>query len=437
MRVFLSAGEASGDAYGGEIFRALVEHGAFSAESLARDLVSEMLTDAKGDLARAARDISRTYALQDRTSLARTQWTLDDLVHVVSSLVASGRIETSRLLKESVAAVGGRRLSEAGVGLVADSSTWGAVGILESLLVGPRALEGYLTAKNVLKISGPGVFIPIDFGYVNIKLARQAKRFGWKVLYFVPPGSWRRTKQGKDLPQLTDAIVCPFPWSADILNSMGGQAHFFGHPLRQMVAKADYDGLREGLAILPGSRLHEVARNMGVIADATRGLDVPLQFAVASSLETGDLEREWENLGGAPAEFSRDTYRVLKSSRAAIVCSGTATLEAALCGCPLVVMYRLAPWALLEYAIRRPQFKFVSLPNILLDREAVPELLQQDATAVNIRTQVDQLLGDGPERSAQLAAFAELEGLLGDGDVFGSTAELAIKLANDLQSRRS
>lgn len=432
MRVFFSAGEASGDAYGAELFRALVEAGAFSSLQLADSLVRETIDESEGDIGRAARDIARTYAIENRGRL--NGLTLDRLIAEVAALIDEKQIDASRLVKESVAGLGGKRLSEAGVGLVADASTWGAVGILESLLVGPRALEGYLTAKNVLKISGPGVFIPIDFGYVNIKLARQAKRFGWKVLYFVPPGSWRRNKQGADLPQVTDAIVCPFAWSAELLNKTGANAHFFGHPLGQMVAKVPDPEAREGLAILPGSRLHEVARNMGVIAEATRGLDIPLSFAVASNLDPSDLEREWENLGGAPAQFSRETYRVLKSARAAVVCSGTATLESALCGCPTVVVYRVSPWAELEFYIRRPKFKFVSLPNILLDREVVPELLQHDATPVRIREGLDKLLRDGQERESQLAAFEEIKTLVGTGDVFGSTAELVKRLANELKS---
>lgn len=424
MRVFFSAGEASGDAYGAELARALEKAGAFSTASLAEDLLQEF-SDSPRELANAYFG-PRIKSLTGHTSVSR-----ETLLDALIADIDAGDIELARLRRETVSCVGGNRMKEAGVGLTFDSSDWGAVGIVESVFVGPKVLEGFFTARSLIRSVGHGLFVPIDFGYINIKLAKEAKKHGWKVLYFSPPGSWRRHKQGADLPAVTDAIVTPFNWSADLLNSMGANAHWFGHPLKEMVSRHAYDGPREGLAVLPGSRSHEVARNLKVIAEAVRGLNVRVKFAVAPNLEVSDLERDWEDLGGSEAAFLRDTYTVLKSSQAAIVCSGTATLEAALCGCPLVVVYRLSRLAELEYYIRRPKFDHVSLPNILLQRQAVPELLQHDATPARIQEKIEALLTDSPARAAQLEGFDELRTMLGGTDCFEQTADLALRLTNN------
>ncbi len=426
MRVFLSAGEASGDAYGAELVRALEAVGAFTERELAQDLVTEFTGEGRGR-SNAAKEIASIYggrAVRGRDG----ELSQGELVEAVTSDIQAGLIDGQRLRKETLSAVGGRRLRDVGVGLTVDSSTWGAVGIIESLFVAPKVIEGFLTARSLLRIAGPGLFVPIDFGYVNVKLAREAKDHGWKVLYFVPPGSWRKDKQGADLPRVTDAIVTPFPWSAKILQDMGANAHFFGHPLRQMVARSQAAGERTGIAVLPGSRSHEVARNLEAIVEAVRGFGSPLKFAVAPNLDALEVERLWSDLGGGPAEFSRDTYTVLKSSQAAIVCSGTATLEAALCRCPMVVMYRFSRIMEIEALIRRPKFDYISLPNIVLGRRVVPELIQHDASPERIRAELESIAVETSARKAQLMAFEELAGALGPEDCFQRSAELALGL---------
>ncbi|MCW5936551.1 MAG: hypothetical protein KIT11_04510 [Fimbriimonadaceae bacterium] len=355
MRLFISAGEASGDAYGAEIVRAL------SPE------------------------------------------------------------------RGSVVAIGGRRLQEAGARLLADSSTWGAVGILESLKVVPKVYRSYARARSDLD-ADPGLFIPIDFGYVNVRLAKRAKSRGWKVLYFIPPGSWRRSDQGADLPQITDAVVTPFPWSAQILRDKGVDAYFFGHPLKEMVARTPEPPFREGIAVLPGSRTHEIQHNLEAIIPAINRLGLPANVALAPNVRESSFLVQWRALGGGEVTLSRDTYAVLKGARAGVVCSGTATLEAALSNLPMVVVYRGSRLMQFEYRIRRPKFDFFSLPNIILDRKAVPELLQDEASPEGIEGHLAGLLASGSLREAQLHAFAEINGLLGAENCFEDTAKVARKL---------
>ena len=322
-----------------------------------------------------------------------------------------------------VEGIGGRLFSGVADGPVIDSSTWGVISITQSAKVALRVWLGGRRAKVLLRSGEPGLLIPIDFGFFNIRLCRAAKRAGWKVLYFIPPGSWRRDRQGADIPKIADEIVTPFPWSADIYRSMGVEAKWFGHPLKQLVAaEPAVDERRDRIAVLPGSRKHEVSLNLPLVAEALRGRTEVVELAIAPSLDVEWVRRRWPT----NAVFTQsDTYGVLRRARAGIVCSGTATLEAALCGCPTVVVYKLSGLMSFEVAVVRPKIGFVSLPNILLEREVVPELVHKEARPEAVRLELEALLVDGPKRDAQLAAFRELDELLGPSDALTQTARLA------------
>lgn len=332
-------------------------------------------------------------------------------------------------------AVGSTSLRSAGVQIVRDSGAWGAIGATQALRVLPSALEGLLAAKSWCSRGEPGLFVPIDFGFFNVRLARHAKKRGWKVLYFVPPGSWRRDRQGAHLPRVADEIVTPFSWSAEILNQMGGRAHWFGHPLKQLV-EDDRSAVgptsdRQGIAVLPGSRRAEIEQNLPVLAAVLAEFSETATFAVAPSLDVEAVRRRWQKL--APSRGG-DTFvpgrarRVMLQSRVGLICSGTATLEAALCGLPHVVIYRVSKITELEARLIRFRPKFVSQPNIILDREIVPERLQHDATPEKIGPDLRELLADGAARQAQLAGFAELQTVLGGFDAIDQTARLAVSM---------
>lgn len=366
MRVFLSAGEASGDAYGAALVREMA------------------------------------------------------------------RLSPSPITFEGI---GGNRMKWAGVELTSNSGEWGAISITQSVKVAPRVYAGVKKAQRHMAKGEKGLFVPIDFGFANIRLARMAKRLGWKVLYFVPPGSWRRDRQGGDLPQLTDAISTPFEWSAELLRNMGANAHWFGHPIKQLLRDAEKPTApTDRIGVLPGSRTHELSENLPVIAAALKDAPETVEFALAPSVNRDEFQARWRAL--APTRTgdvftSADTSAVLRRARAAIVCSGTATLEAALTRCPMVVMYRVSRVMEIEAKIvgfKRPEF--ISLPNILLQRRAVPELIQEAATPEALRTNLRALMGDSSERAAQLAEFGELDCLLGPDDAITQTAVLALNVTS-------
>jgi len=234
------------------------------------------------------------------------------------------------------------------------------------------------------------------------------------------------------LPVITDAIATPFSWSADLLNSAGAKAHWFGHPILQLlkdrgVGKAPIAS--ERIAVLPGSRSHEINENLPLLAASVQE---PVEFALAPSVDVESFKLKWKALGPDRTNdlFTQgDVYGVLTRCRAAVVCSGTATLEAALCRCPMVVIYKLPKIAEVEAKLVRFKMpEFISLPNILLKRRIVPELIQTEATPGNLRKELDQLLSSSDFRAVQIAGFEELEKMLGDSDAITKTAQLALSM---------
>ncbi|MCC7230068.1 MAG: hypothetical protein IT203_06715 [Fimbriimonadaceae bacterium] len=452
MRIFLSAGEASGDAYGAALVDEIRRLSGADRKSMS-DLLGRQVCDE-----------STLNQLREEDSLDVVEYVMraDDefAADIPNEAVGQPKKDPdpSPILYEGI---GGSKMRAAGVAMFADSSSWGAISIAQAAKVFIRIYYHFRRAKKRLRQGQPGLFIPIDFGFANIRMAKFAKRQGWKVLYFIPPGSWRRDRQGKDLPELADEIVTPFSWSAEMLQKMGAHVHWYGHPVKQLIRdhKAKTDSAkphRRTLAVLPGSRKHELELNLPVIAAAVGGpqsgiaasdnpervhpvsrsefgnLDAPIEFGLAPSIDLDKFRTEWQRLapGRTDTFTAGDTYGVLKRATAAVVCSGTATLEAALNHCPMAVIYQVSESMRREAKlIRLKRPRYISLPNIMLEREVVPELVDStDASIPALRHWIDLLLSDEATRRAQLSAFKELDDALGPDNAITRTAELAIAM---------
>ncbi|MBS1718672.1 MAG: hypothetical protein JSS72_13170 [Armatimonadetes bacterium] len=333
------------------------------------------------------------------------------------------------LAEFKIHAVGGPLLRAGGAQMVEESSRWGAIGIAQALMVAVPVMLAEKRIKRALAGMEPGLFVPIDFGYINVRLARFAKQHGWKVFYFVPPGSWRRDRQGADLPAVTNAIATPFEWSAKLLNEAGANARWLGHPIKELIkAAAPQSGAREGVAVLPGSREHEISLNLPLIAQVLAGYEGRIEFGLAPSVNLEQVKALWGN--GPKAEFTQgDLYGVLSRAKAALACSGTVTLETALCRTPMVVIYKLSPMQALQGRLMGLAGKSISLPNILLQRTVVPEFADAKLDPQEIRARLYELLEDTPERTKQLEAFQELDQLLGPDNGIEAAAQWAAEIA--------
>jgi lipid-A-disaccharide synthase len=360
---------------------------------------------------------------------------------LISTGEASGDAVGARLLEEmrkigfsgDAFAVGSVKLETAGAQLIADSSTWGALGVYQALKKAPRLIRGGLGVFSWIRKERPDLVIAIDFGFMNIRACKVAKKAGLKTFYFLPPGSWRRNRVGDDLPLIADKIATQFPWSEKLLNEKGADAEWVGHPVKQLVGEVETAD-RGVLAILPGSRRHEIELNLPVMARAVSLLkgrlgSLGVTIGCPSTANPEWVESLWSRHCSLTADIDvQGGISVLKKARAAIVCSGTATLEAAICKTPMVVVYVLDRLMVAEAKLVRLKFDFIAQPSILLDRLVAPELFYVNATPERIAEEMLPLLSNTEERRRQLADFEEIAGLLGPSDAITRAAKIACGL---------
>ncbi|BCW95985.1 MAG: lipid-A-disaccharide synthase [Fimbriimonadales bacterium] len=339
----------------------------------------------------------------------------------------------ARFPEIAIHGVGGARMQAAGVSLIADSRAWGAIGVIESLKVAPKVLLAFQRVKRFLRRARPDLVIPIDFGAFNVPLCRWAKAQGLRVAYYIPPGSWRRERQGADLPRCTDWIFTPFEWSAAQLQAMGAQAYWTPHPLLRLARPSEtkeafcerlgLDPYRPIIALLPGSRRHEVSALTPLYARVAEQLysvhpEAQFVISVAAHFNPDWIHALWSegSRQWVPTE-TRSVWNLLAHADAAIVCSGTATLEAALLHTPMLIVYR-GDWLMnLEYRLRRRRMnlRWIGLPNLILQRDVCPEFIQESASPERLARALLPLLRDESARAAQREAFMEVRRALGEG----------------------
>ncbi|WP_456456356.1 lipid-A-disaccharide synthase [Thermovibrio sp.] len=247
----------------------------------------------------------------------------------------------------------------------------------------------------------PRALILIDFPGFNLKVAEIAKREGVKVLYFIPPklwawGEWRVKK----LKELVDRLFVIFPFEVDFYKKFGIDALYVGNPLVDLVFPRFKKevffktyGLKEPLfSLLPGSREGEVKRLLVPLLKVSLKFSGSWAIPVASTVNYGKVKRERDRVNRKLKLLKEELrYDLMAYSRAGVIASGTASLEASLLGLPHVVVYKVNP---LTYLVAKRLVKtpFISLPNIIAGREVVPELIQGDATSLKIESKLDYLL---------------------------------------------
>ena len=311
----------------------------------------------------------------------------------------------------------------------ADLAVFGFGAVLRKIFFFMRVMR---TMKRAIDEWRPDVVCTVDYPGMNLRLAAHAKSRGIRAVHVVCPQVWA-WKSGR-IPKIEaalDALCCFFPFEPGLFRP--GFAHFVGHPLAVELAgaaaAADEAAKKPGLvALLPGSRRGEIERNLPPLLDAARLVD-GASFAIPAANEAvwnaisrivagrpaGERERISVQRGGA--------RRVLAEAECAAVASGTATLEAALIGCPTVLVYRVS--AILAWILRRmiKGTKYVGLANIVWDRcgrnggaQPMQELLQEDFTPEAVASALRAWLGSPSERAATKARLAEAVGALRCGD---------------------
>jgi lipid-A-disaccharide synthase len=340
--------------------------------------------------------------------------------------------------------VGGKRMQTAGVELLADVADMAVVGLTEVVF----KLGTILRVMRRLKVSllevRPDLVILIDYPDFNLPLARAARKRGVKVLYYISPQVWAwRKGRIEMIRKSVDRMAVILPFEEAFYRTAGVDVAFVGHPLLDEVRRKytrteafKRFGLTEEavtVGILPGSRRSEVARLLPEMLRACRILAErlsPLQFVLplAGTLDPGFVRDLLSQFPAVKVNVIQDeTYDVIAVCDAAIVASGTATLETALLETPMVVVYKVSASS---YAIGRRfiRVEYISLVNIIAGRSVVPELIQGDASPERIADEVRELLVRGGKAREMKAELAEIRGKLGTPGASLRTARIACEM---------
>ena len=340
--------------------------------------------------------------------------------------------------------MGGACMAAAGVELLADVTAAAVVGGTEAVGRLPRLLAAYRRLRRALASQPPpGVLVLIDFPEFNLRLARSARRARVPVVYFIPPQLWAwRRGRVKTMRRLVSLVLAVFPFESRLYRDAGVAVEFVGHPVLDLLTDVpDRAGARAALGIgseetviglLPGSRREEIDRMLPAMrmAAATIGAARPQARFVLGQAPTVETEALRRHLGSSPSIeiVAGQTHAVMRAADLLLITSGTATLEAALLGTPMIVAYRLSK--LTEMVVRRlALIPWISLANITVGRTVVPELIGDDATGERLGAEALRLLGDPGALAGQRAAFAELTGALGERGVGERAARLVLAAA--------
>jgi len=362
-----------------------------------------------------------------------------------SLLIVSGELsgfnyvrELVPYLKGSVELYGALLAPVDGVELVLDTSRLTAFGLFEVISKLPEVFRARRRLVSFLREKRPDAVLLVDFPGFNLWLAREAKRLGIRVSYFIPPKLWAwGERRVKVLKECVEKVFVIFPFEEEFYLRRGVNALFIGNPLVDMVrpklSRQEFAS-RFGLegpfyALLPGSRPSEMKYLLRPLLQTARELKLKFALPIAESLNFSAVEREVLDSGAdvtlVPPEFR---YDLLYFAEAGIVASGTASLEAAIAGLPHLVVYRLNR---LTYAVAKRVVKlpYVSLPNIVAGREVVPELLQDRVRPECLVPAFKELLGkrDSLRKELQTDVKQKLSG--------GAIERLALELKELLEVR--
>jgi lipid-A-disaccharide synthase len=341
--------------------------------------------------------------------------------------------------------MGGPRMAEAGVELIADYHEVAVVGIAEVLHKIPTVVKVQNRLAREAKKRGANLAILVDSPGTHLGVARRLKNYGIPVGYFIGPQVWAwRAGRVRVVKRLVNRIVVIFPFEEKIYADAGVPVHFVGHPLvdvvhatatrEQFAAKHGLDPARPIVTLLPGSRRGEIARHYATVIEACERL----QRAMPRSDITGrgiqfvhavapNLAAEFLNAHAQPnIEIKRvegETYDALAAADCAIVASGTATVEAALLGTPMVIIYRVSPITagILKHMIRTP---FIGMVNLIAGRQVAPELIQDRFTAEAVEREVRNLLESENARATARAGLAEVRAKMGPGGAIERAADI-------------
>jgi lipid-A-disaccharide synthase len=363
---------------------------------------------------------------------------------------ASGDLHGARLLSElrrrvpglAAFGLGGDELRAAGLEAVAHSAEISVVGITEVLKVLPRAKEIFASLLQEVERRRPALAVLVDFPDFNLRLARELKSRGVRVVYYISPQVWAwRRGRVKTIARIVDRMLVLFPFEVGFYQEHGVDVVHVGHPLVDEVPelpqawdRGEPAGGPYRIALLPGSRASEVEALLPTLLEAVRVLAgrLPVEaHLVKAPTIPRELLEEHVQLSGLPVVIvEEDRFQGIADSHLALCASGTATLEVGLLGTPMIMVYRLASWTYLlaKLLVRLPN---VSLVNLVSEKKVVPELIQGEANPERIAAEAERLLTDAAAREEMRTGLAGLRARLGEGGASGRAADQVAALLRE------
>jgi lipid-A-disaccharide synthase len=342
----------------------------------------------------------------------------------------------------------GEAMRAAGVEMIADIHEVALIGISEVVSGLPRAWRAIQKLISEAAKRQPALAILIDSPSLNLHLAKRLKSRNIPVIYFVSPQIWAWKKwRIRTIKAYVDKMLCLFDFETDIYEKAGVPVEWVGHPLVDMSGpaitreeffrRAALDPNIHTVALLPGSRRTEVRFNLPTMLEAASqvGQSRRVQFVLASA---PTIDAQWlESLaaqgysGKSPLRtLNNTTHETLQYADVAVVASGTATIEAALRECPMIVVYRVSQFtaACARLMINVP---FYSMVNLLAGHAAVPELIQNDFTAPNLASRIKLLLDDHGARNRMIEDLRKVRARLGPGGAIGRAANAVMRFMRE------
>jgi lipid-A-disaccharide synthase len=330
------------------------------------------------------------------------------------------------------------------VDIVVDSADVALVGLLEVVHKMPALNRAWRRLLAETRRRKPALAILTDFPGFHLHLSRALKHKGVRNVYFVCPQFWAwRPRRVNLVRRRFERSLCIFPFEVDFYRKHGVPVDWIGHPLvdqvhatmsrAQFAAQHNLDAAKPILALLPGSRPGELAQHLPILMEAAAKLraaapERQFALALASGLEPAQVNPFLR--ADVPIRIiSGSTYDVLTASDVAVVSSGTATVEAALIGAPMVVIYRVAPltaW-IARRLVRTPYFAMV---NLIAGKRIVPELIQDNFTPDRVAQEVEHLLNSSEARDEMRQQLAQVRERLGPPGAIDRAADIIIKMLN-------
>ena len=341
---------------------------------------------------------------------------------------ASGDLHGSNLIKElhradhaaTIRCWGGDKMQAAGATLVKHYKELAFMGFTEVLKNLRTIFRNLALCKADILTDKPDTLILIDYPGFNLRIAKWAKKQGFKVIYYISPQVWAwKESRVKMMKQCIDKMICILPFEKNYYkNRWNWEVEYVGHPLVEVVDefRIKHPGLKveDMIALLPGSRKQEILKKLPLMLEVAKHFPA-YQFVVAKApgLEESfynDLLQPYNNV----SSVVNKTYELLSQSKAALVTSGTATLETALFGVPEVICYK---GNAISYQIARRliKIKFIGLVNLIMDKEVVKELIQNELTVKNLQHELNELLTNQTKQQQLAADYAQLKNILSEG----------------------